>query len=160
MPATWVLVADSSAARIFNAGSPTGSLDEIASYAHAEGRMHERDMRTDEPGMTKDSAGYAKHGMEPKVKPKEQEAITFARFLADRLESARSKNEIGRIILVAPPEFLVTFATFWTTMRARSSTVNTTSMWSACGPKRSASICRRSCTHCSPRSRETFVRSR
>jgi protein required for attachment to host cells len=106
MPATWVLVADSSAARIFDAPSPTGALEEIASYAHAEGRMHERDMRTDEPGVTHDSAGYAKHGMEPKVKPKEQEAIGFARFLADRLESARSKSEIDRIILVAPPEFL------------------------------------------------------
>lgn len=63
-------------------------------------------MRTDEPGMTKDRAGYAKHGIEPKVKPKEQEAIAFARFVADRLESARSKGEIARIILVAPPEFL------------------------------------------------------
>ena len=106
MPATWVVVADSSAARIFTAPSPTGTLQEIASYAHSEGRMHERDMRTDEPGMTKDRAGYAKHGMEPKVKPKEQEAIAFARLLAKRIEAARAKSEIDRVILVAPPEFL------------------------------------------------------
>jgi protein required for attachment to host cells len=106
MGASWVVVADSSAARIFNAPSPTGALEEIASYAHAEGRMHESDMRTDEPGMTKDRAGYAKHGMEPKVKPKEQEAIAFARLLAKRIELARSKSEIERVILVAPPEFL------------------------------------------------------
>jgi protein required for attachment to host cells len=106
MGATWVVVADSSAARIFNAPSPTGALQEIASYAHAEGRLHESDMRTDEPGMTKDRAGYAKHGMEPKVKPKEQEAIAFARLLAKRIELARSKSEIERVVLVAPPEFL------------------------------------------------------
>lgn len=106
MPATWVVVADSSAARIFTAGSPTGGLQEIASYAHPEGRLHDRDLRTDEPGMTKDRAGYAKHGIEPKVKPKEQEAIAFARSLAQRIESARAKSEIGRVILVAPPEFL------------------------------------------------------
>jgi protein required for attachment to host cells len=106
MGATWVVVADSSAARIFNAPSPTGALEEIASYAHAEGRLHESDMRTDEPGMTKDRAGYAKHGMEPKVKPKEQEAIAFARLLAKRIELARSKSEIERVILVAAPEFL------------------------------------------------------
>lgn len=106
MPATWIVVADSSAARIFTAGSPIGGLQEIASYAHPEGRAHDRDLRTDEPGMTKDRAGYAKHGIEPKVKPKEQEAIAFARSLAQRIESARAKNEINRIILVAPPEFL------------------------------------------------------
>jgi protein required for attachment to host cells len=106
MGATWVVVADSSAARIFNAPSPTGALQEIASYAHAEGRLHESEMRTDEPGMTKDRAGYAKHGMEPKVKPKEQEAIAFARLLAKRIELARSKSEIERVVLVAPPEFL------------------------------------------------------
>jgi protein required for attachment to host cells len=106
MPATWVVAADSSAARIFLAGSPTGALQEIASYAHAEGRLHERDFRTDEPGTTHDRAGYAKHGIEPKVRPKEQEAIAFARFIAERIESARAKSELGRVILVAPPEFL------------------------------------------------------
>ena len=106
MPATWVVVADSSAARIFVAGSPTGALQEVASYAHPEGRAHDRDLRTDEPGVTKDRMGYAKHANEPKVKPKEQEQINFARFLADHLEHARATGAINRIILVAPPEFL------------------------------------------------------
>ena len=106
MPATWVVVADSSAARIFVAGSPTGALQEVASYAHPEGRAHDRDLRTDEPGVTKDRMGYAKHANEPKVKPKEQEQIHFARFLADHLEHARATGTINRIILVAPPEFL------------------------------------------------------
>ena len=106
MPATWVVVADSSAARIFDVESPTGSLQEIASYAHPEGRLHESDLRTDQPGVTKDRMGYARHGLESKVKPKEQEAIAFARSLAERIEAGRSKNEIERVILVAPPEFL------------------------------------------------------
>lgn len=106
MPATWVVVADSSAARIFDADSPNGALQEIASYAHPEGRAHEGDLRTDQPGVTKDRMGYARHGLEPKVKPKEQEAIAFARSLADRIEAARAKSEIERVILVAPPEFL------------------------------------------------------
>ena len=106
MPATWVVVADSSAARIFVAGSPTGALQEIASYAHAEGRAHERDLRTDEPGLTKDRMGHAKHAAEPKVRPKDHEQIAFAKFLADHVEHARSKGQINRLILVAPPEFL------------------------------------------------------
>ncbi|HVF64732.1 MAG TPA: host attachment protein [Casimicrobiaceae bacterium] len=106
MPATWVVVADSAGARIFNAPSANGALDEIATFAHPEGRAHDRDLKTDQPGMTKDRVGYARHGMEPKVKPKEQEAINFARFLAKHLEAARSKNEVSRLVLVAAPEFL------------------------------------------------------
>jgi protein required for attachment to host cells len=106
MPATWVLVADQSAARIFDASSPTGALEEIESYAHAEGRAHARELKTDQPGRAFDSMGAGRHGMEPKVLPKEQEAIAFARFLNAHLEDARAKNRVERLILVAPPEFL------------------------------------------------------
>lgn len=106
MPSTWIVVADSSAARIFDAPSASGALAEVAAYAHAESRMHERDLRTDQPGTTKDRAGYAKHGLEPKTKPKEQEAIVFARMLAETIEKARAKSQIERVLLVAPPEFL------------------------------------------------------
>ena len=103
---TWVVVADSSAARIFDAVTPTGALKEIASYAHPEGRAHARDLKTDEPGRAFDSAGQGRHAMEPRVLPKEQEAISFARFLGDKLEEARTKNQVDRLILVAAPEFL------------------------------------------------------
>ena len=106
MSSTWVVVADSSAARIFDAPSASGALAEVASYAHAESRLHERDLRTDQPGTTKDRAGYAKHGIEPKTKPKEQEAIVFARMIADTIGKARAKSQIERVLLVAPPEFL------------------------------------------------------
>ena len=60
MPATWVVVADQSAARIFEAARATGALEEIASYAHAEGRAHARDLKTDQPGRAFDSiAGFS-----------------------------------------------------------------------------------------------------
>lgn len=106
MGATWVVVADQSAARIFDAAGPTRALEEIASYAHPEGRAHARDLKSDQPGRAFDSAGQGRHAMEPKVLPKEQEAIGFARFLSDKLEDARTKNQVDELILVAPPEFL------------------------------------------------------
>ena len=106
MASTWIVVADSSAARIFDAPSATGALNEIASYAHAESRLHERDLRTDQPGTTKDRTGSAKHGIEPRTSPKEHEAIVFARMLAETIERARAKSQIQRLLLVAPPEFL------------------------------------------------------
>ena len=106
MPATWVVVADQSAARIFAAANATSALEEIASYAHAEGRAHARDLKSDQLGRAFDSIGAGRHGMEPKILPKEQEAISFARFLNAKLEDARTKNQVERLILVAPPEFL------------------------------------------------------
>jgi protein required for attachment to host cells len=106
MHATWVVVADSSAARIFVASSPTGALDEVESYANAEGRTHERELGTDNPGRAFDSTGSARHAMEQKVSPRQHEVIAFAKLIGDRMHQARAKNQIGRLILVAPPEFL------------------------------------------------------
>ena len=106
MPSTWVVVADSSAARIFDAPLATGAISEIESFVHTEARLHERDLRTDQPGSTKDRAGYAKHGIEPRTSPKEHEATVFARMLAETIERARAKSQIERVLLVAPPEFL------------------------------------------------------
>jgi protein required for attachment to host cells len=100
------VVADSSAARVFLADSPTGGLQEIESYANAEGRAHERELGTDNPGRAFDSMGAGRHAMEQKVSPRQHEVISFARMVAERIERARTRNEIERVILVAPPEFL------------------------------------------------------
>ena len=106
MASTWVVVADSSAARIFDAPLATGAISEIESFVHTEARMHERDLGTDQPGSTKDRAGYARHGIEPRTSPKEHEAMVFARMLAETIERARAKSQVERVLLVAPPEFL------------------------------------------------------
>jgi protein required for attachment to host cells len=106
MPDTWVVVADSAAARLFLAPSPTGPLEEFASYAHAEGRLHARDLVAGEQGRSFDSMGTGRHAMEPRVDPKEHEKASFARLIGDRVRSARAKGEVNRVFLVAPPEFL------------------------------------------------------
>lgn len=43
--------------------------------------------------------------MSREVDPKKQEAIAFAKQVAERLESARLQGEVDRLILVAAPEF-------------------------------------------------------
>lgn len=107
MPATWIVVADSAAARLFSTPSPTGPLEEFEAYAHAEGRAHVRDLVTDQQGRQFESFGHGnRSGMEPRVDPKEHEKIGFAKLIAERVRSARSRNEVGRVFLVAPPEFL------------------------------------------------------
>lgn len=104
--AIWIVVADSSAARIFGAEEPAGSLTEIESIVHPEGRMPARALTSDLPGRAFDSAGHGRHAMENEVGPREQAAIDFANFLAKRLDKARVQRETERLALVSPPDFL------------------------------------------------------
>ena len=106
MANTWVLVADSASARLFSAATPTGPLEELESLTHREGRMHPRELTSDLPGRAFDSAGQGRHAMESHAEPQKQEAIAFARRLAERLDKARSQGEIERLIVVAAPAFL------------------------------------------------------
>lgn len=106
MARTWVVVADSSSARIFGAAKPTSDLEELESLVLPEGRMPARKLATDSPGRAFDSVGAGRHAMENEVGPREHEVNLFARHLADRMTAARARGEIERLVVVAPPEFL------------------------------------------------------
>lgn len=106
MKATWILVADSSAARIFATDVPEGPLSEVEAFAHPEGRMPERELTSDLPGRAFDSAGQGRHIMESEVGPRQQAVVDFSILLAKRLERARVQREVERLVLVAPPDFL------------------------------------------------------
>jgi protein required for attachment to host cells len=106
MGKTWILVADSSGARFFSTGTPIAPFDEFDAILHPEGVAHERELTSDRPGRSFDSFGEGRHAMESQVGPKAQEAKVFAKQLCDRIEAARSRNEVTRVVLVAPPDFL------------------------------------------------------
>jgi len=103
---TWIVVADSGAARIFGADGPSGPLTELESITHPEGRMLARELTSDLPGRAFESAGQGRHIMESQVGPRQQAAIDFARFLAKRLQQARVHGELERLALICPPDFL------------------------------------------------------
>jgi len=106
MAATWILVADSSAARIFGADEPTGPITELEAMTHPEGRMQARELTSDLPGRAFDSAGQGRHIMESEVGPRQQAVIDFSHFLTKRLDKARVQREFERLVLVSPPDFL------------------------------------------------------
>jgi len=101
----WVVVANSSAARILAAPTPDGALEELECYAHPASRMRDQDIASDRPGSVM-SAGGGRHAMENEVGPKDQEAVRFAEQLAARLNDARAAGEFDQVILVAGPRFL------------------------------------------------------
>lgn len=103
---TWLLVADSVRGRVFQIDSPTGSLTEIITLAHPEGRLHEQALTSDLPGRTFDRAGQGRHVMEDRISAKEQDNIRFAMRIAEHLDAMRMERKFERLIIVAPPEFL------------------------------------------------------
>ena len=108
MEKTWVLVAESSRARIFTVETPSAPLVEVETLVHPEGRMREQDMTSDLPGHNSNHSGAGRHGFQDETEPKEQEAINFARQVTARLEKARTGGEVQRLIIIAAPSFLGT----------------------------------------------------
>lgn len=103
---TWVLVAESSRARIFVAAGPRKKLEEIAALSQPTARLKEGELVSDAPGRSFDSGGQGRHAMGNEGEHKLHEADEFARDIAAQLDTARQSREFGQLILVAPPQFL------------------------------------------------------
>jgi protein required for attachment to host cells len=106
MSKCWVVVAESSYARIFDCAKPGGALREIEGLVHPESRLHAQSLHSDAPGRTFDSFGQGRHALVPDTDPKRHEAKVFARDIARHLESARVGKKLEALVLVAPPAFL------------------------------------------------------
>lgn len=106
MKKTWIVVADSAHARLFSAETPTGGLIEQEDLLHIQSRMHDKDLITDGPGRHSNDTGTGAHGYEPKITPTEEEAIRFAKELAQELYKAFHEYKFEQLIIVAPPKFL------------------------------------------------------
>jgi len=102
---TWVLVANSSVAKIYKAEN-NQTLKEIANLEHPESRLPEHELVSSRPGRSFDSLGKGRHAMEQQTSPHMQEFMLFARELTQLLEEAFSKGKIGRLYVVANPQFL------------------------------------------------------
>ena len=102
----WVVVADSSRARILSAKKANGSLAEIRCLDHPEGRMHAQELTSDLPGRAFDSGGQGRHAMSNEVDPKRHELIRFAKEIAEVLESGLVEKQFGKLYLMAPPAVL------------------------------------------------------
>lgn len=107
MPKTWVLVADTTRARLFAAERPTGGLEEVETLVHTESRLHEQDLTSDQrPGRRQGSDGTGGHSMGHEDDPKRQEHHRFAKQIADYLEDAHNGRRFERLYVVAAPAFL------------------------------------------------------
>lgn len=102
----WVLVAESSRAKLYSAENRQAPLIEVEDFVHPEARLHEGDLVSDQPGSDGGSVGQGRHVMDDKTTARESEKIDFARTLAHRLEAALKQKTFKRLVLIAPPTFL------------------------------------------------------
>jgi len=106
MPRTWVVVADSARAEIFNVAEDGATLRRLKELSHPLARLHERDIVADAPGRVLDREGIGRHAMSESVSPKEHEAWKLCNEVADEIETARAQGRFNRLVIVAAPAFL------------------------------------------------------
>ncbi|HUY91868.1 MAG TPA: host attachment protein [Pirellulales bacterium] len=103
---TWILVADSSRARLFAAsqrGKPWNLVEELR---HPESRERTAEIDPTERGMQRQSFGYGSPAMEAKTAPRLVEHHHFAEELARKLDAGLKHGDYGALVIAASPKFL------------------------------------------------------
>ena len=107
MTITWILVADSSRARIFEKKEEEKHLQEIDDFVNTAGRAADNELGTDERGRFYGRGErYQGHTAEPAISPVQHENEVFSRTLANYLDDARRTQRYTRLYLIAPPKLL------------------------------------------------------
>jgi len=105
MNKTWVVVADTSRARIFSAKTPASKLQETETLTHPASRLHPGDLVSDRQGRDRNAVNGS-HNMGQETETKEEEAVRFATEVCNRLEQGRIKSQFDKLYIVAAPSFL------------------------------------------------------
>ncbi len=103
---TWILVADTARARVFEVDAKDGHLLEVGGYANPEAHSKPSEIGRDKPPRAQESASPTRHAMEPHTDPHDKPALKFAQSLAAILETGRVEHSYTRLVLAAPPRFL------------------------------------------------------
>ena len=103
---TYVLIADGARARLFVVEEGTADLKPALGQEFIGTNLPSREIASDRPGRSFDSAGSGRHAMEPPTDPHRHAERVFAQEVAAVLENARRKNEFQDLVVVAPPKAL------------------------------------------------------
>jgi len=102
---TWIVVANSSRARLFERRGASEGLVLVREFEHPESRAKGGDLVSDRPGHTATDQGR-RTALDPDTEPKRVAQEQFARELGHALEQGRVQNRYGGVVLVASAPFL------------------------------------------------------
>lgn len=103
---TWIIVADGRRARLLDYRGPNQPLEPLPEGEMETEGPQTRETGTGQPGRTRDRMASPPHAMAPRANLDEQEEARFLDRVAERLNLATARNEVERLILVAPPKAL------------------------------------------------------
>ncbi len=103
----WIVVADSSRARIFEVANREKHLQEIEDMVNPEGRANNRDLESDAAGRYHGGGQRLQGGTSgTTINAVEHETEWFAKSIGEYLDKARAERRYERLYLVAAPKFL------------------------------------------------------
>lgn len=103
MDKTWVLVADSEKARLFEFERVHAPWVETACFVNADAPQGPPPER---PPRVQESVGSARHAIEARTDPKDKAAARFAATLATALRTAHEQQRFQSLVIAAAPRFL------------------------------------------------------
>jgi protein required for attachment to host cells len=103
---TWILVANSSRARLFERGARGGALKLLREFRHPESRERPEDLVSDQPGHVNIGFGRNPSVYEPPTSPKRNTQQRFALELARELERGAAQGRYEALIVSASSPFL------------------------------------------------------
>lgn len=103
---TWIVMADGSRARIVKPRDEGSGFDVLSELDSNEARTPSRDLASDRPGHSQESAAAAHHAIEPRNDPHAQAKSAFLRGVAERLNRAAGEKAFDALILFAPARCL------------------------------------------------------
>jgi len=111
MRTTYLVVADSTAARIFSANARLTELDERFDLVNPTGRLQDHEIDSDRPGRQTKGSGLqsdavGSHGYGADKSSQRHSIETFAAQIATSLENERQAGNFQQLILIAPSRML------------------------------------------------------
>ena len=108
MAKAWVVVANHTHARMFEAEHRASPLHELEVLNYPEGRMKSSELFSDSPGRSFDRMGHANRSMGNPSEVRHNGGQKFAREIAHALERARLEGKYEKLYIVAEPTMVGT----------------------------------------------------
>ncbi len=106
MTTLWVLVANSSNAKIFQVKGKGREINKLHDLDFPDGRKKGAELLTDRPGRSFDRFGEGRHAMGKEEKVHEHEQQIFAHQIKDILKKGVEEKEFDEIAIISSPQFL------------------------------------------------------
>jgi len=109
MKNTWIVLANSARARVFEREAQNGHLIELLDLVHPQSREKASELTSDHEGHAQKAhgdPGHAGTAFEPHTTPHRKEQAAFAAEISRHLEVAATAGRYGDVALIASDPFL------------------------------------------------------